>query len=309
MNAVSMRLGLLCSVAAMAACGPNNNGNETSVAPPVEQLPAADLMTMPHNELTEVQSADGVTIHFDQRGQGDISVVLVHGWGCDSGYWQRQRDWLAERYRVISVDLAGHGKSSSNRTNWSMTAFGEDVAAVAAALDLDNIVLVGHSMGGPAVLEAARLLNDRVIGVVGADTLWAVGEPVSAEQRQAYIKKMKENFTAEVIAIVEKMFLADANPAIRDFVIKDMASTPSEVGVPSLIALNDYDDEGGLERLPAPLVLINSDYRPNNLAPLEQRVSDFKFVEMTGVGHFVMLEDPSTFNGHLETAIQGFAAK
>lgn len=263
-------------------------------------------MARPHNELSEVQTADGVTIHFDQRGQGDTTVVLVHGWGCDSSYWQRQRDWLAERYRVVTVDLAGHGKSTSNRSNWSMTAFGEDVAAVAALLDLDNMVLVGHSMGGPVVLEAARLLKDRVIGVVGADTLWNVGEEVSPERRQAYMQKMQEDFTTAVIGIVENMFLEDADPAIRGFVIRDMASTPPEVGIPSLMALNDYDDEGGLERLRVPMVLINSDYRPNHIVLIEQLVDDFQFVEMTGVGHFVMLEDPATFNEHLEGAIQNF---
>lgn len=309
MKAVSLRFAVLFSIAAIAACGSEQPGDETELSPGSGQSPALELMTMPHNELTEVQSTDGVTIRFDQRGQGDINVVLVHGWGCDSGYWQHQRNWLAERYRVISVDLAGHGKSGSNRNDWSMTAFGEDVVAVITALDLDNIVLVGHSMGGPVVLEAARQLKDRVIGVVGADTLWSVGQPVSPDRRQAYINKMQDNFTAEVIAIVENMFLADANPSVRDFVIRDMASTPPEVGIPSLIALNDYDDEGGLERLAVPMVLINSDYRPNNLAPLQQRVRDFQFIEMTGVGHFVMLEDPATFNAHLETAIQGFAAK
>lgn len=307
MIALPLRGALLASIAVIVACGQSEPDSETADTTSAEQSPAEDLMTRPHNVLSEVQSPDGVTIHFDQRGRGDISVVPVHGWGCDSGYWQRQRDGLAKRYRVISVDLAGHGKSSSNRTDWSMTAFGQDVTAVAEALDLRNIVLVGHSMGGPVVLEAARLLQDRVIGVVGADTLWNVGQLVPPEQREAYIKKLQDNFVGEVTSIVERMFLEDADPAIRNFVISDMASTPPEVGIPSLIALNDYDDEGGLERLTVPMVLINSDYRPNHLAPLRQRVRDFEFVEMTGVGHFVMLEKPSAFNGHLEQAILDFA--
>jgi pimeloyl-ACP methyl ester carboxylesterase len=297
---------VLACVTGVGACGSSEPVAETAATTMAEKPPAEDLMARPHNELSEVQTADGVTIHFDQRGQGDTTVVLVHGWGCDSSYWQRQRDWLAERYRVVTVDLAGHGKSTSNRSNWSMTAFGEDVAAVAALLDLDNMVLVGHSMGGPVVLEAARLLKDRVIGVVGADTLWNVGEEVSPERRQAYMQTMQEDFTTAVIGIVENMFLEDADPAIRGFVIRDMASTPPEVGIPSLMALNDYDDEGGLERLRVPMVLINSDYRPNHIVLIEQLVDDFQFVEMTGVGHFVMLEDPATFNEHLEGAIQNF---
>jgi len=299
---LALRFGLLGCVAVLAACGSSEPEAETGAPPPAE-----NMMVRPHNQSSEVQTADGVTIHFDHRGQGDVTVVLVHGWGCDSGYWQRQREWLSRRHRVVSIDLAGHGKSTSNRTDWSMAAFGEDVAAVAAELDLDNMVLVGHSMGGPVVLEAARLLEGKVIGVVGADTLWNVGQPFPSEQRQAYIQNLQEDFTAAVTAIVEAMFVEGSDPAIRNFIINDMASTPPEVGIPSLIALSDYDEEGGLERLTVPMVLINSDYRPNHIAPLAQRVDDFQFVEMTGVGHFVMLDDPSTFNGHLEQAIQDFA--
>ena len=294
----------------MLGCAPEEPASETDApTTAAEQMPAAVQTAMPHNELTEVASADGVSIHFDQRGQGDISVVLVHGWSCDSGYWQRQRDWLAERYRVVSIDLAGHGKSGSNRTDWSMTAFGEDVAAVAKVLDLKNIVLVGHSMGGPVVLEAARLLEDRVIGVVGADTLRNIGAEMPEDARQAYMQRMLEDFVTTVTGIVEGMFLEDADPAIRSFVVRDMASAPPAVGQAALVALNSYDDEGGLDRLRAPLVLINSDYRPNHLEPLQQRVDDFQFVAMTGVGHFVMLEDPDVFNAHLEAAIQRFAGK
>ncbi len=294
-------------VATLLVSGCDKPDTDPSVIRAGQNHPAEDLMTRPHSEVSEVRTTDGVTIHFDQRGQGETTVVLIHGWGCDSSYWQHQRDWLAERYRVVSVDLAGHGKSSANRSDWSMTAFAGDVAAVVSLLDLDNIVLVGHSMGGPVALEAARLLEDRVIGVVGADTLWNVGAEVSAELRQGYMDKMQQDFSGLVVGIVENMFLEDANPAIRDFVIKDMASTPSAVGIPSLVALNDYDDEGGLEQLPVPLVLINSDYRPNNIAAVAQRVEGFQFVEMTGVGHFVMLEDPDTFNEHLEAAIRKFA--
>lgn len=306
MIGLARRFAVLGGIVVIAACGSSEPISETALTATPEQPPAEDLMNRPHNELNEVQTVEGVTIHFAQRGQGDLTVVLVHGWGCDSSYWQRQRDWLAERYRVVSIDLAGHGKSTANRTNWSMTAFAGDVVAVVNLLELDNMVLVGHSMGGPVVLEAARLLKDRVIGVVGADTLWNVGAEFLPERRQAYMDSVREDFTAAVIGIVEGMFLEDANPAIRDFVIRDMASTLPEVGIPSLMALNDYDDEGGLERLPVPMVLINSDYRPNHIAPIEQRVDDFQFIEMTGVGHFVMLEDPATFNEHLEAAIQSF---
>jgi pimeloyl-ACP methyl ester carboxylesterase len=76
------------------------------------------------------------------------------------------------------------------------------------------------------------------------------------------------------------------------------------------LATNRYEGQvdaaGALAALTSPLVLINSDYRPTDVAPFEARVEDFQLVEMTGVGHFVMMEDAPTFNAHLDAAIKRF---
>jgi pimeloyl-ACP methyl ester carboxylesterase len=278
--------------------------------PPVDEPPRGEVAmsdpSMPHSGLTQTQGTDGVTIHFDQRGEGNITVVLVHGWSCDSGYWQRQRNWLAQSYRVVSVDLGGHGKSGVNRDDWSIGSFGGDVAAVADALELDSIILVGHSLGGPVVLAAAQLLGKRVLGVVGVDSLRGVAEPADPEQRARLRKVMEENFTDTVTGFVANMFLEDADPTIRDFVIRDMASAPPAVAIAASRGLGQFDAAGALSALTVPLVLINSDYRPTDVAPFEARVEDFRLVEMTGVGHFVMMEDAPTFNAHLDAAIKRF---
>jgi len=105
-------------------------------------------------------------------------VVLIHGWSCDSSYWEAQLPSLRSRYRVVTLDLAGHGGSSADRKDWSMRAFGEDVRRVVEAVDAHSpLVLVGHSMGGPVAVEAARQLGSRVRAVIGVDTFSAIGLP------------------------------------------------------------------------------------------------------------------------------------
>lgn len=305
MNGRSPKWIVAAAVVTLFACGQSELPTQVD-EPPRSEVATADP-SMPHSGVTQTQGTDGVTIHFDQRGESDITVVLVHGWSCDSGYWQRQRDWLAQAYRVVSVDLGGHGKSGINRDDWSIGSFGGDVAAVADALELDNIVLVGHSLGGPVVLAAAGVLGERVIGVVGVDTLRGVGQPTDPEQRARQSKVMEDNFTDTVTGFVANMFLEDADPTIRDFVIRDMASAPPAVAIPAAMGLGEFDAAGALTALTVPLVLINSDYRPTDVAPFNARVKDFQLVEMTGVGHFLMMEDPSTFNAHLDAAIKRFA--
>ncbi len=89
-------------------------------------------------------------------------MVLIHGWSCDGNYWKEQIAPLKAKYTTVTVDLAGHGASGANRTDWSMGNFGEDVAAVVRQIHNQKVVLVGHSMGAPVALEAARRIGDRV---------------------------------------------------------------------------------------------------------------------------------------------------
>ena len=99
---------------------------------------------------------DGVDIHYEAMGSGSPTLVFIHGWNCDRHYWSGQLSYFAEQHQVVAIDLAGHGESGLQRTEWTIGQFGADVASVADQLALDDVILVGHSMGGPVALEAAR---------------------------------------------------------------------------------------------------------------------------------------------------------
>ena len=99
-------------------------------------------------------SRDGVEIAYATHGAGGPAVVLVHGWAGNRTYWAHQIDHLAERHQVIAVDLGGHGESGLGRVDWTLPAFGDDVVAVVDEVDARKVVLVGHSMGGDAVVLA-----------------------------------------------------------------------------------------------------------------------------------------------------------
>ena len=114
-------------------------------------------------------SPDGIPIVYDIDGSGDPCVFFVHGWSCDRSYWIHQMRSFAPRHRVVSVDLAGHGESGTGRESWTMPAFGGDVAAVARRIGADDVVLVGHSMGGDVIVDAALQLGGRVRGLVWID--------------------------------------------------------------------------------------------------------------------------------------------
>src|SRR5918994_764401 len=95
------------------------------------------------------------------RGWGP-ALVFVHGWSCDRSYWSRQLPHFAGRHNVVAIDLAGHGESGVGRQAWTMPAFGDDVVAAVEQLGLESTVLIGHSMGGDVIVDAALKLPDRV---------------------------------------------------------------------------------------------------------------------------------------------------
>ena len=88
---------------------------------------------------------------------------------------------------AATVYLAGHGESALGRKDWSIAAYGGDGAAVVKKLDLTRVILIGHSMGGDVIAEAARQLLGRVAGMIFVDVYKQLGSgrrPESVQSRQ-----------------------------------------------------------------------------------------------------------------------------
>jgi pimeloyl-ACP methyl ester carboxylesterase len=214
---------------------------------------------------------------------------------------------------VVTIDLAGHGESGLGREVLSMTAFGRDVVAVVEKLALEQIVLVGHSMGGPVVVEAARLLGDRVMVVVGADTFNDVGARPSEEGTEALLQRFRADFSDATSELVRaNMFVPTSDSAFIERIVEDMSSALPTVGIGAVEGhFNWYNSESAdaLRALRAPIRLINSDMSPTNVDAGREYASSFNVVLMSGVGHFVMMEDPETFNRLLGEIVEEFAGK
>lgn len=241
-------------------------------------------------------SADGVPIRYDDEGAGTPVLVFVHGWSCDRRYWREQVEPLAATHRVVALDLAGHGESGSDRTDWTMHAFGEDVAAVVRQLRLREVVLIGHSMGGDVIVDAAALLRDRVRGLVWVDVYDGLDDPVSDEAIASFCAALRDDFPTAVTAFVRSMFLPGADPALLEWVSTDMAAAPADIAVrvAEHSIANGRAIAGLLRDLRLPVVAINSGWLPPDVESLSRH--GVQVLTMPDVGHFAMLEAPGRFN-------------
>ncbi|HJS22369.1 MAG TPA: alpha/beta hydrolase [Steroidobacteraceae bacterium] len=253
-----------------------------------------------------VSSEDGVPIRYRVYGTGEPALILIHCWACDSSYWDQQLDALKARYTLVTLDLAGHGESGTTRGDWSIAAFGADVAAVASRILNDQIVLVGHSMGGPVALEAARRLSGRVIGIIGVDTFTNIGlQPLSPRELELRLEPYRSDFAATTRAnVTQRFFKPNSDPNLVRRIADDMASEPPVIGVGAMIGMNNMNYAAALGDINVPIIAINSDRLPTDVDRIRLHAPTFSVKLMPGTGHFLMIEEAPRFNALLDQTVQ-----
>ncbi len=255
-----------------------------------------------------VESSDGVPISYQVQGEGAVALVFVHGWSCDSRYWQNQIEPFSRQFKVITLDLAGHGHSGMSRPEHTLQAFGEDVKAVVQDQAADRVILVGHSMSGHIIAEAARVLPGKVLALVAVDTLENVEMPFSEEDANKMAAPMEKDFRKGVQAFVASMFPEQSDPAIKKWVVDDMSSAPKA------IALNAFQHYIGMyvrgeaasvfEGLDVPVYGINAPAWPTDVEANRRHMKSFDYLLIEGTGHFPMLEKPEEFNALLRQTLE-----
>jgi pimeloyl-ACP methyl ester carboxylesterase len=248
-------------------------------------------------------SADGVQIVYSAAGSGDTALVFIHGGFADRGFFQQQFPALSGRYRVIAVDLAGHGESGTGRKEWGIPQFGRDVKAVADAEKLTRMVLFGNSLGGPVAIEAALLLPGRVLGVVGIDTFRDLGHPDTPEygrRASEAIRQRTEAFRKDYAGAMKSMvallFHADADRWLMGEAERRMMRTSPLIGPAMLAGIAGYDYAASARKLQVPLRAINGDLFPTDIQAARKVKPDFDAIVMKHMGHYPMLERPEEFN-------------
>ncbi len=249
-------------------------------------------------------SADGIPIAWRAEGAGHPAVVFVHCWCGNQGFWKGSVAALKDRHRVVTLDLAGHGASGRARARYTVEAFAQDVKAVVEKLGLTQVILVGHSMGGPVTLEAARLMPDRVVKLIPIDTFHNVEEVWPDEQRAAFLKPFEEDFRVAVRTFVPQLMPPGTDRAVVKRVVDAMAACDPAMGVSAMRALMDYPEAERIATVKVPIHAISGDLFPTDLAANRRHAPQFEVTVMKGTGHFPMWERAGEFESTLVEAVK-----
>ncbi len=274
---------------------------------PSKRPSASDTVVADGNIPTRITIKDsGVLIDYTDSKKGDTVLLFVHGWAINKNYFADQVNFFQDRYRVVAVDLPGYGHSGKNRKTWSVKDFGRDLDSVMSELDLNKVILVGHSMSGDIVLNAAVNMPHRVIGLVGVDNFKSVGVPADPKETKDFreaITAMKKNFSAVTSAYFNQaLFAKSTDSAFRKRVLTDVTHTDSSIAIATMES-QDESEGTDLKAWHKPLYLVNSDYTPTDTSAMHRSGQPFHVEYISGSGHFPMAEQPKLFNQALQRTI------
>jgi len=260
--------------------------------------------------------ANDVIISYNQCGNGDTTLLFVHGWCINKEYWNDQSTYFCDRYKVVTLDLPGFGRSGKNRTDWNFEQYADDINEFIKTEKLKNVILIGHSMSGDILLLMDTKYPRSVIGIVGIDNLKRPGVKLLEEeskQIESFFAMMDSSFSGTVeVYTRQNLFPPSADTSIVNRVIKDFKMNDSVIAMKVLRSLFDVSqkERDMMQQLKHTLYLVNSDGDTTHIDSLKKYCkASAEVVYVQGTGHYPMIEKPAEFNAALEKVIRMIGKK
>ena len=245
-------------------------------------------------------------VHGPPDGQ---PVVLVHSLGMALDLWDRLAPALVERYRVVRLDLRGHGWSPAPHGPYTVDVLADDVLRLADRLGLDRFALVGLSIGGTVGQTIAVREPDRLTALAACCTGPKLGDP--DEWRDRAVRVRAEGTSWLVDSSIARWFtpaFAARHPDEVDRIVRMLLTTSPEGYAASCEALAAFDLTDRIGEITAPTRLVIGSQDPLAPPDLGQRMADAipraDLVVLDGTAHLANVGQPDRFNAavleHLE---------
>lgn len=252
---------------------------------------------------------NGLTIAYDDVGEGRNSLLLVHGHPFDRSMWRPQLTAVREAgWRALAPDLRGYGESTVVPGKTPLDVFAADLATLLDHLGIEDVVIGGLSMGGQIVMEFARQYPYRVRGLLLAATFPQSETDEGKRSRNAMADRLlREGMGSYADEVLPKMLAArsiEALPAVANHVATMMRATNPEGAAAALRGRAErpsYEDTLAGLAVPA-LVVVGSEDAFTTRRDAERMrdlLTDSELVWLEGVGHMPNLECTAAFNAAL----------
>ncbi|NQD91254.1 alpha/beta fold hydrolase [Pseudomonas sp. CrR25] len=247
---------------------------------------------------------DGCQLHYEEYGHG-APLLLVHGLGSSTRDWEYQIPELAAHYRVIALDVRGHGRSDKPRERYSIAGFAEDVAALVEHLHLESVHLVGISMGGmigfqlgverPELLKSLCIVNS--------------GPEVKARFPRDYLEiarrwSLSRLLSLDAIAkgLGRLLFPKPEQAELRRKIEERWPQNDKRAYLASLDAIIGWGVRERLARITCPTLVISADHDYTPVAQKQAYVRELpnaRLLVIEDSRHATPLDQPQRFNSSL----------
>lgn len=226
------------------------------------------------------------------------TLVLIHGAGGSHLAWPAALRRLPQT-AVYALDLAGHGRSSAPGRQ-TIAAYSQDVLDFIEALSLENVLLLGHSMGGAIVQQVGLVSPSAVAGLI------LLGTGAKLRVSSQILSTIEEDFETAVDLLNQYYWGTIQNETIVSANRRSMLACPPEVMLGDFAACNQFDLRSMLSEISLPTLVISSEN--DQMTPpkfgefLADNLPNAEFALIAQAGHMMMLEKPE----EVARLVQGF---
>jgi pimeloyl-ACP methyl ester carboxylesterase len=258
-----------------------------------------------------LETRDGHRLFYVDKGVGR-PVVFIHGWTLSSAIWTAQTDFVAAQgLRAIAYDRRGHGQSSKPETGYDYETLAVDLATLLERLDLRDVVLVGHSMGGG---EVVRYLARHGAGRVGRVVLVAPTTPyqLKAEDNPQGVDRTVYDKMVAALQTDRHGYLAagapgllgsNAEPALVDWAMSIALQAAPQAQIGCLRALAETDFRHDLAAVTMPTLILygsaDAPITPVNARRTEAGIAGSRLEIYEGAPHALFVTEQDRFNRDL----------
>ena len=244
---------------------------------------------------------DGVALAYEEEGDGDPPLLLVHCWCGDHTFMAPQREHFSTGHRVVSVDLRGHGESDKPVQDYTVAGFADDLVWLCGQLGVEKPVVIGHSMGGNIALELAASYPDFPSAIAVLESIILPSSELSRILAQGGEALRGPEFQSVARSLVDGVCLATDNAARKERIKEVMASAPQHVMSSAFdqhILL--WDGAAAAAACQVPVLYVGGANPPTDTDRLRELCPQVAIGQTVGAGHFNNQEVPEQVNAMIE---------
>jgi 3-oxoadipate enol-lactonase len=259
---------------------------------------------------------NGISLAYTDRGRG-FPLVFLHAFPLNRMMWHPQEEVLSAHFRIVTMDLRGHGESDAPLWHYSLDQAADDVCALLDSLSVTQAIFIGLSMGGYILFSLYRNHPHRVKGLVLADTKAQADTPEGKHARfQMAQTAYKEGAGAIATLMLPRLLAAETihhNPLLVEKVRTMIAGTQISGIAGALMAMAERPDSTRLLRhiaCPTQVVVGESDTATplSDATIMADRIPGARLAVVPGAAHLSNLEQPDRFNEIVRLFASGLSA-